>query len=179
MKLKRFVQISVGLTVAVLIAYGGFKLAQSGLETSVEDLNQEEVDGEPTNGKPEEVEVVLKVTNNEDLDELFPDTMSEYDMQEAIHYMSHGLVQANQKWGKIELTEDRVERLLYVAEFNKDTYTHGNRYITILMGWNNGDFSNAVDDHNFIWGLWNGTVGKATRLLTSDEIKKYNSENFN
>ncbi|GAF12175.1 hypothetical protein JCM19045_1340 [Bacillus sp. JCM 19045] len=40
MKLKRIVQISVGLTVAVLIAYGGFKLAQSGLETSVEDLTK-------------------------------------------------------------------------------------------------------------------------------------------
>lgn len=179
MSFKIISRVIVGLVVASVVAYGGYKLAQNRLETSVEDLIKEEVEDTQAMVEPEEIEVVLKETNDEDLEELFPESMDEYVMQETIHYMTHGLVQANKKWGKIELTADRVERLRYVAELNSNTYNNGARYVTILEHWSEGDFSNAVEDHNFIWGLWNGTVGKATRLLTPAEIDKYNAEHFN
>ncbi len=34
-------------------------------------------------------------------------------------------------------------------------------------------FSNAVDDHNSIWEMQNGEVGKAIRLLTPEEEKSH------
>ncbi|MFV8828220.1 DUF6241 domain-containing protein [Alkalihalobacterium sp. APHAB7] len=36
-----------------------------------------------------------------------------------------------------------------------------------------GDFSQAVYDHNVIWEIQGGTVGKATRLLTEEEEREY------
>ncbi|WP_227521592.1 DUF6241 domain-containing protein [Bacillus alkalisoli] len=40
------------------------------------------------------------------------------------------------------------------------------------------DFSHAVQDHNAIWSLQNGTVGKATRLLTEREQLRYARKHF-
>ncbi len=177
--MKKIIYGLIGTLAAIaIIGYGGYKLMENSLSETPVAHNSKERTEITQKIEVEETEVVLKVTNDEDLEALFPDTMSEYEMQETIHFMSHGLVQANQKWGKIEMTEDRVERLLYVAERNADTYTHGSNYVKILERWNDGNFNNAVDDHNFVWGLWNGTVGKATRLLTPSEIEKYNAENF-
>ncbi|GAQ19460.1 CTP synthase [Oceanobacillus picturae] len=48
----------------------------------------------------------------------------------------------------------------------------------ILEDWKNGDFTNAVRDHNSFWTYQNGTVEKATaRLATSEEIE-YVENNF-
>ena len=57
-------------------------------------------------------------------------------------------------------------------------YEHGDVYEQIITRWLNGDFSQAVEDHNTIWRLQNGNVGEATRLLTEEEIQRYHEEHF-
>ncbi|UTR07729.1 DUF6241 domain-containing protein [Alkalihalobacillus sp. LMS6] len=123
-------------------------------------------------------EIVLTASVDEELHDLFPETMSERDMQEAIHFMTHGLVEAEKKWGKVQLTEERIEWLYNLATERESEFTHGDRYVELLSRWNEGDFSHAVEDHNFIWKLWGGTVGEATRLLTPSEVEAYNEEHF-
>lgn len=140
----------------------------SGTEESIEESPEEE----------DVPEIIIKETNNEDLEELFPDDMAEKEMQDVIHFMTHGLVHAEQKWGKVEITAERVERLLEVSEQQQEQYEQGNTYVSILKRWNEGDFSSAVSDHNDIWGMLDGTVGKATRLFTQDEIEEYNKKHF-
>ncbi len=112
------------------------------------------------------------------LDEKFPIDMRESSMQNYIHWMSHQKVSAKQKWGAMLVTEERVERLLEVALENEQNYQHSNVYIDILSRWQKGDFSKADLDHNAIWELQGGTIGKATGLLTEEEELAYIEKHF-
>lgn len=100
-------------------------------------------------------------------------SMSEADMQKHIHHLAHNIVEADQKWGHLDMTVGNVENLLEIAKANKETYAHAEQYINILTPWLDGDFRNGVYAHNFIWDLQGGTVGKATGLMSQDEIKNY------
>jgi Family of unknown function (DUF6241) len=97
--------------------------------------------------------------------------LSEDLIQQYIHAMSHQKVEAEEKWSFFEITPERIDYLLSQLEINK--YNYKDRYKQILTNWQNGDFSEAVSDHNFIWRLKNGNVGIATDLLTSKEEKEY------
>ncbi|WP_054707800.1 DUF6241 domain-containing protein [Bacillus sp. JCM 19041] len=176
--MKKLYILIVIVIVLVAVGFGSYLLVERNLSAS--NMEQDEVAStiQPVSSENKEDEVVLKVDNGEDVLSLFPFEMDEYAMQESIHFMSHGLVYAEQKWGKIELTEERIDHLLQVAKENENSYGEGSLYITILERWNDGDFSQAVEDHNAIWRLWGGTVGEATKLLTPAEIEQYNKKNF-
>ncbi|WEG12489.1 DUF6241 domain-containing protein [Pullulanibacillus sp. KACC 23026] len=111
-----------------------------------------------------------------------PMDMEEQTVQEDIHEMTHQLVYADQKWGVLEITKARIDRLIKVVEFNKKNGKYDeancNLYLEILKRWQNGDFSHAVQDHNDMWALLGGNVGKATRLLTPSEEKAFIVKNF-
>ncbi|WP_066412304.1 DUF6241 domain-containing protein [Sutcliffiella cohnii] len=104
--------------------------------------------------------------------------MSEASIQRAIHLMSHQKVKADQKWGAIPLSPERVERLLEIVQLNRDDYAHADVYESILIRWSKQDFSRADHDHNAIWKLQNGTVGKATGLLTAEEEEAFIRKHF-
>ncbi len=46
-------------------------------------------------------------------------------------------------------------------------------YRDILERWADGDFSRVDQDHNAIWNMQNGTIGKATGILNAEEEKVY------
>lgn len=75
------------------------------------------------------------------------------------------------KWGSIEPTQGRIARLLEVVQENRDVYENSGLYLSILERWQENVFSNVVENHNKIRNLQNGTIGKATRLLTEEEMK--------
>lgn len=109
---------------------------------------------------------------------LFPDSLDEYTMQNKIHNMSHQKVHAEDKWGHVQITKAKVDRLLEVAKANTVNYSHEKKYIEILTRWSEGDFSKAVEDHNTIWKLQEGTIGEAQRLMTPVEELQYIEEHF-
>ncbi|MDP4171704.1 MAG: DUF6241 domain-containing protein [Bacillota bacterium] len=121
--------------------------------------------------------IKLTETNSKAADEYTYD-MSEDDVMSAIHEMSHQKVYADKKWGAIPLTLERVNRLILVVEKNKDKYHHYDLYLRILERWSKNDFSSAVRDHNDIWTLLGGTVGKATGKMTPEDEKAYIQDNF-
>ncbi|MEN8701624.1 DUF6241 domain-containing protein [Bacillus infantis] len=112
------------------------------------------------------------------LEKLFPNNMEEEAVQQAIHDMSHQKVKAENKWGALQVTPDRISRLLSVVEANEMSYKHSSVYLDILERWNEGDFSSAARDHNRIWKLQGGTVGEAKGLLSKEEEQKYIEKNF-
>ncbi len=112
------------------------------------------------------------------LEKEFPMSMREGHVQNTIHHMSHSKVHADQKWGHLEPTQERIDRLLDVVEKNQDKYKHSTLYISILEKWQKGDFSGAVSDHNRIWDLQGGNTGKATRLLSEAEEEAYRKKHF-
>ncbi|EDL64387.1 hypothetical protein BSG1_21545 [Bacillus sp. SG-1] len=105
-----------------------------------------------------------------------PNAMREDDLQQKIHDMSHQKVKAAQKWGSLEITPERIDHLISVVE--SGNYEHSHVYLDILYGWKEGDFSEADKDHNTIWRLQGGTIGKATGVLSVAEEQKYIEKHF-
>lgn len=100
----------------------------------------------------------------------------EAEVQQVIHEMSHQKVKAGTKWGAIKITEERIELLL--AYVKKQDFKQKDTYIDILERWIKGDFSQAHKDHNAIWELQGGTVGKATGLLSKEEEAVFIEKTF-
>jgi len=123
--------------------------------------------------------IEIKDKENIDVNALFPETMTDEEVQNAIHQMSHQKVKADKKWGMIPLTKERVVRLIDVVEGNKDNFKHESTYLKILNRWKVDDFSRVDEDHNIIWTLQNGTVGRATGILTYEEELRFISKYFN
>ncbi|GGA82314.1 DUF6241 domain-containing protein [Ornithinibacillus halotolerans] len=99
------------------------------------------------------------------------DKLTDTDYQEYIHGMSHQKVKAEQKWGFYQINEERINWLLEGLDLVKLNHEH--TYRTILEKWAKGDFSTADDDHNAIWQLQGGTIGRATGILSPEEEKAY------
>lgn len=98
---------------------------------------------------------------------------TEFDVMNTIHYMSHQKVEASQKWGALRITKENVLLLDQVIEEHKEDLIAYSVYRDILDRWIAGDFSQAVDDHNDIWEMQDGSIGKATGLMDPEEEKEY------
>ena len=96
---------------------------------------------------------------------------SEQDLRVIMHEMSHQKVHAEEKWGK-RLMEPETVELLYKMLDNYE-YHHEEFYREVLSEWRAGNFENAVEHHNELWSLEDGTIGRATRLLTPEEEQIY------
>lgn len=101
--------------------------------------------------------------------------LTDKEYQKYIHGMAHQKVKADEKWTFFEIHPVRISWLLEHLETNE--LEHKNVYENILSRWAKGDFSNAVHDHNKIWEMQRGTVGKAKRLLSPEEESTYLKEN--
>ena len=104
------------------------------------------------------------------------DIKDEEDFMEAIHFMTHQKVSAGTKWGALEITNERIDEMLSVLD--KEDFSREDFYRETLLAWKEGDFSNAVDVHNRIWNVQDGTIGRATGLLTEEEEAHYIEANF-
>lgn len=101
--------------------------------------------------------------------------LTDKEYQKYIHGMAHQKVKADEKWTFFEIHPVRISWLLEHLETNE--LEHKNVYKNILSRWEKGDFSNAVHDHNTIWEMQRGTIGKAKRLLSPEEESTYLQEN--
>lgn len=108
--------------------------------------------------------------------ELFSENMTEAQVKRAIHLLSHQKIRAEEKWGAEEVTQEKIELLL--KEVQENNFRDTDLYFRILTAWAKGDFSRADLDHNAVWELQEGTVGRATGLLTPEEEKVFIEDNF-
>lgn len=91
----------------------------------------------------------------------------ELDNKVTIYTMMHEM--ANTKivaedgmiWGLQPMTKDRI---IAVRTALKKKDPNNKRLFEILDRWENKDFSQGVEDHNYLWKLLDGNVGKAVRL---------------
>lgn len=86
------------------------------------------------------------------------------DIYDILHRMSNTKINAvdNQIWGKIEITTENISNIKGLIE--KVDYSDKDYMLEVLNRWENNDFSNAVEEHNYFWKKLGGTVGKATSL---------------
>ena len=104
-------------------------------------------------------------------------TETEAEFMRNLHYMTHQKVYANEKWGSLEITGERIETMLKALD--EEDYENESFYREALNEWSKGNFNNAVEVHNKIWSMQGGTIGKAKRLLSEREEKAYREANFN
>lgn len=108
------------------------------------------------------------------------DIPSEQHFMNTLHGMTHQKVHADEKWTLVEMTDVRIDDMLAVLDQVKGTgeYEHYDLYEQALTKWKNGNFENAVYVHNELWSLNNGSVGKASRLLSADEEQAFVNEHY-
>ncbi|TXC91218.1 hypothetical protein FS935_09990 [Metabacillus litoralis] len=98
-------------------------------------------------------------------------TLSEEDILNYMHGMSHQKVVAEEKWLHYEMTSERIQYL--INEIESGDYENEEKYLSILNKWKEGNFSEADKDHNVIWSLQGGTVGKATGVMSAEQEESY------
>ena len=108
------------------------------------------------------------------------DIPSEQHFMNTLHGMTHQKVHADEKWTLVEMTDARIDDMLVILDQVEDTgdYEHYDLYEQALMKWKNGNYENTVYIHNELWSLNNGSVGKASRLLSADEEHAFVEEHY-
>lgn len=158
----------------LLLGGAGYWFVQDFLEDDggeiskvAEEIEQREVSAETTEATEE-----TKTVDKTDAD------MDEERVQIYLHQMTHQKITADKKRGAVEMSEENIGNMLKIVKENYDHYEHSDFYEKTLLSWQEGDFSNAVSVHNTIWNWHNGTVGRATGLMSAEQEAEYVEKNF-
>lgn len=95
---------------------------------------------------------------------------------EAMNFMTHQKIDANDKWGYILMSEENIETVK--ATINNSQFNNENILNAIIEKWENNNFSAIDKDHNIILELQNGTIGEATDILTPEQEQKLIDKKF-
>ncbi|WP_068677487.1 DUF6241 domain-containing protein [Oceanobacillus sp. Castelsardo] len=165
----------LGFIVVLVLGVLGYMLTTE--LASVVERNEEEAvtetEGVETNNKKVEAGKVL--AHEENGNPFGTSTklaeMNDKLYQDYLHGMSHQKVEADEKWGFYPITEKRIQWLLNGLDITE--LKHEKEYRKILERWASGNFSKVDIDHNIIWEMQNGNIGKATGILSPEEEQAY------
>ncbi|MGG2935388.1 PRK06770 family protein [Bacillus pacificus] len=101
--------------------------------------------------------------------------VSEGEIISTMHKMVHQKVKSSEKWGFVEMTNKEVSNVKRDIE-NSTGFQYKMKLFSIINRWERGDFSQTVEEHNFLWSLQGGDTGKATERLSPEEEKRYIKE---
>lgn len=93
-----------------------------------------------------------------------------------IHSLANTLIKAEYKWQCTEVTPETITVALECVELIKDDYDRMHLR-NGLSKWVKGDFSNAVEIHNYVWEMLGGSIGKAEDI-EKEEIEKIKNKYF-
>lgn len=105
---------------------------------------------------------------------------SEAKILEVMHQMTHQKIAANQKWGAVPMTTKNIEQLESIVSTSEKIQSDKvqKELLGFIENWKHGDFSEADAEHNYIWTLQGGTLGKARGLLSKEEELEFIREWF-
>ena len=101
---------------------------------------------------------------------------SQDDILSAMHMMTHQKIIANDKWGAIPMTTENIETVHTIIELSN--FSEKKDLLKITTRWKSTDFSSVDRDHNSIWSLQGGTIGKAHGIMTAEEERWFIIHNF-
>ncbi|MFJ5763607.1 DUF6241 domain-containing protein [Neobacillus sp. NPDC093182] len=102
---------------------------------------------------------------------------SEEDVLEILHNMTHQKVRSEEKWGFVHINEVNLLAVKEVLQENP-AFNQNINMLSIVTEWLNNDFSDIVAEHNSIWKMKNGSVGKAYGILSPSEEAALVKEQF-
>lgn len=160
-RLKRWVRVSLRLLITFGIIFGIYQGGKMLIKELIFDYPAESKEGRALDKSREARLNGLEVNVK----------WSEDKVISTMHQMTHQKIKASQKWGAVEMTEFRIRELITIVE--ESNFKQKSYLLTILNRWLEGDFSMVDRDHNGLWDLQGGTVGKATGILTPEEEQTY------
>ncbi|KON67691.1 hypothetical protein AKG34_01780 [Peribacillus butanolivorans] len=148
---------------------------------------------EATHNEPNTNEITaMDVTKNEDAKEDMKEQTSEIggvqdetglsqnstqeEVMDVMHHLTHQKVIAEEKWGAVEMNSENINAVYEIV--NDSDFMLKGDLLNIVTGWKEGNFDNVAQDHNYFWEYQNGTVGRATGTLNSNEEAKFIENNF-
>ncbi len=81
-------------------------------------------------------------------------TFDERLVQEVMLDMTHQKVDTHVEEGTMEITAERIDHLMQIAEEEEAVFFHNETYINILKRWKENDFSTVEDDHQLLHSLY-------------------------
>jgi hypothetical protein len=91
--------------------------------------------------------------------------------------MTHQKVRSEEKWGFVQITEVNLLAVKEVLQENP-AFNQNIDMLAIITGWLNNNFYNVVAEHNLIWKMNNGSIGKAYGILSPSEEAALVKEQF-
>jgi hypothetical protein len=125
-------------------------------------------------------------TSNEEFNDIvnrenFSDNLSANDYDFVINVMpkmSNTKIVAEYIWGNETITEEKVNG--FIIKTKSLNSPDKQLLLDILYRWKDGNFINAVNEHNYLWIVLNGTVGEAYALRDDYNVvhKSTSSSNY-
>lgn len=143
-----------------------------GTEVSAESEEEEEV----TEEKKTELEETLEGIEKEELKLNINKETEQATIVRIMHEMVHQKVKAEEKWGRIPMHPETIDQVYNVI--SDSNFENKDELLLIAERWKDGDFDLADYDHNYLWSLQGGTIGKAYGKLTISEEINYIKESF-
>ncbi|MEK0219659.1 DUF6241 domain-containing protein [Bacillus proteolyticus] len=82
---------------------------------------------------------------------------SEDEIISTMHRMVHQKVKSSEKWGFIEMTNKEIRSAKNAVE-SSTNFKYKSKLLSTLERWEKGDFSQTVEEHNFLWEIQGGDV---------------------
>ncbi|OZI11810.1 hypothetical protein CEW92_09785 [Bacillaceae bacterium SAS-127] len=101
---------------------------------------------------------------------------TEDEVLNVMNKMTHQFVIADDKWGAIEMTPERIDQLIEIVSANN--YPNKEKMLGILENWRKGNFKKVDEDHNVIWSIQDGNIGKAKGIMSEKEQEAFKKNNF-
>lgn len=132
----------------------GYGKEPTELEKSIPDLSQETKKGH----------LIFNTRINSSIEEHH--VLSDTDIMSVCHRMTHPYVEASEKWGGSFSTDKKDIKNLMIKIAQSETMKRGMKedLLSFLGEYYEGDFTNSVKFHNYVWREQEGSVGKATGL---------------
>jgi len=102
------------------------------------------------------------MANQEEINKSSIQVREEVKVYEEIHKMANTKIEADKIVGEINITEERINSL--IIEVSKSDFQDKEELLKCLYRWKNNDFSQAVNQHNYVWEKLGGEVGRAYEL---------------
>ncbi|QUW22590.1 hypothetical protein JSQ81_03120 [Sporosarcina sp. Marseille-Q4063] len=94
----------------------------------------------------------------------------------VMHQMTHQKIQANEKWGATPMIQENIDIVYDIIEAND--FPEKDTLLSIVTRWKDGNFNRVDKDHNAIWKLQGGTIGKAYGIMSEEEERWFVIKNF-
>ncbi|GIO24301.1 DUF6241 domain-containing protein [Oceanobacillus sp. J11TS1] len=142
------------------------------METGGSEENAEEV----TEEEKTELEEVLDGIEKEKLKLNIHEDSTQEEAVKVMHEMVHQKVRAEEKWGRVPMHPETIDQVYNVI--SNSNFDNKHELLLIAESWKDGNFDAAHFDHNYLWSLQGGTIGKAYENLPINEEIQYIKDSF-